>query len=172
MHHGRARHLPNRTKKLECPLCSKTFYSKSGVNALLNSHHTNETTHRCDKCSYATHYSSNLIRHIREKHVKGESTQRMFKCEVCGYRANQRSAISNHWVNTHTEEIKFQCDASGCAYKTNYSTVTCKCIDWSMRLTYSHSFRFPVVFQLFTFKGDPRGKLMNISSVMKHATLS
>ena len=57
----------------------------------------------------------------REKHAEGKSTQKMFQCEVCGYRANQSSTIAEHKVNMHSEEIKFQCDAPGCAYKTNIS---------------------------------------------------
>ena len=53
--HIRARHNPLRFKDIECPLCSKLFYSESGLKEHLNSHHTNETLFRCDKCSYVTH---------------------------------------------------------------------------------------------------------------------
>ena len=118
--HIRARHDKDRAKNFTCSLCSKPFYSATGLNDHLNAQHTNESIYHCEKCNYRTPYSSNISRHMRAMHGTGQLKR--FKCETCEYRSNQRTTVRTHVMNMHTAvEKRFKCDKPGCTYKTNFS---------------------------------------------------
>ena len=119
--HFRARHKQDRAKGFTCSLCPKAFYSSGSLTEHVNAHHINEAVYHCKKCSYLTPYSSNMSRHMREKH--GTGIVKSFECETCGYRANSRSTIRTHTMNMHgTAEKQLKCEKPGCTFTTNFSS--------------------------------------------------
>ena len=97
--HIDALHKPNRDKKLSCPLCTKTFYTRSDVNFHVRGAHLNEKEYKCDNCSYATSYASDLKRH------RG----RRFTCAPRGFRArSQRGGYPPIMKKAHLQDGEIQ----------------------------------------------------------------
>ena len=116
--HIHCRHNPALTKEVQCPMCPKRFYCKSGLNHHVKGFHLNEKPYKCDKCSYATTTSTLLERHQQRRHERGKPNAK-FVCNLCGYGAFSKSESQRHYKTIHTKERKFKCSHSGCDYQTN-----------------------------------------------------
>ncbi|XP_039289492.1 gastrula zinc finger protein XlCGF17.1-like isoform X5 [Nilaparvata lugens] len=68
----------------------------------------------CADCSYETHRSHDLNRHMR-KHTGGKP----FSCEICDYKCAYSSHLKQH-LTTHTGETPFSCNF--CVYKCAHSS--------------------------------------------------
>ncbi|XP_033210170.1 zinc finger protein 717-like [Belonocnema kinseyi] len=91
-----------------CKFCKKRFKVKGSMTRHIDlvHHKTNLNTPQvrfyCDKCSrsYAAKFS--LTRHNREQH---ETIRRHYTCDICGYKALEKSHLSSHITSRHLKQI-------------------------------------------------------------------
>lgn len=88
------RHKERASKWYECAFCD--FRAKYNHNVTLHTNrvHKKAVLHQCPHCD--AHFT-NLNRHVQDCH----STDDEFECGTCGYRANGRSSLVQHIIETH-----------------------------------------------------------------------
>ena len=64
--------------------------------------------YHCNQCSFSTHRSSNLIRHMRI-----HTDEKPFSCHLCPRTFRTNTLLRNH-INTHTGVKPYKCDVDDC----------------------------------------------------------
>ena len=110
----------------KCPFCPKVYPYLSRVKKHIQSH-TKEKPFKCSKCNFNTASEKTFLIHVDRDH--GDKSVRenrlKFKCELCPYRAFQKSRVQSHAAK-HKEERKFPCKFPGCDFKAKFSRVIWK----------------------------------------------
>ncbi|RZC36208.1 hypothetical protein BDFB_014063 [Asbolus verrucosus] len=85
-------------------------------------------SYECGECDFQTYSMVVLLKHFCDtthgnlkENLRGQSSQRWFKCEYCQHRTRRKDHLKNHILCRHTnpEMIKwFQCEY--CSYKTKW----------------------------------------------------
>ena len=102
--HSDALHNPNCTKTLSSPLCSNTFYSRSGVTLHVNGTHLKEKGYICDKCGYATGHPTELKLHHLRMHDEIGLRNFRFTCQSCGFHALSTGGLCTHIRIVHAKD--------------------------------------------------------------------
>lgn len=98
-----------------CPKCPKTFKDRVYLTRHLN-RHDKERPFECKKCVAAFKFSENLVKHMKEKHIRG----RMFDCTQCTSTFKTVEALSNH-TNLHNSGTSFHCELCGKVFAQKYN---------------------------------------------------
>ncbi len=134
----------DKTNRLACLVCSKTFGRKDALNMHFNAAHSKEKSYTCEYCGFGTRYRTSLWGHIRkvhtdpgahpcvipgcskkfadrkslERHLTVHTGERKFKCNDCEKSFKSRSNLNQHSL-THKPEGKYKCPR--CLRTFNYN---------------------------------------------------
>jgi uncharacterized Zn-finger protein len=89
-----------------CPVCSKSFKTKSAVEEHLRTHYRKpEDRYKCDICG---HYISELK--TFKRHLKNHETELQDNiCHYCNKRSPNANALKKHIRFVHETEKTYQC---------------------------------------------------------------
>ena len=95
----------------ECPICKKTIKYANTASKLgehINQHLTmNRRKYFCDLCPNSFIQRGHLIRHVKERHIRGVRKQRVhsgkqFSCDICGKSYSSRGTLMAHNLFKHS----------------------------------------------------------------------
>ncbi|KAG7910892.1 hypothetical protein KL925_002254 [Ogataea polymorpha] len=103
----------HRTKQFVCELCAKTFTRRESMKNHVSSVHQRLKPYKCQygKCALEYSTSSDLRRHVREKHLR--NAEKLFICKGrtadgkvwgCGKRFHRSYQLTGHWKSNRSQK--------------------------------------------------------------------
>ncbi|XP_023230411.1 zinc finger protein 184-like [Centruroides sculpturatus] len=112
-----------------CNICGIRF-SNSGILINHKRVHSEGQKFKCNypNCTFDTKYKSNLLRHVKETHSQGKSSQkqskdtkeRKYRCNTCPKSFILPSALKQHMLS-HSNEKQYSCDICKMKFRYKYS---------------------------------------------------
>lgn len=100
--------------KYKCNKCGKIYKWKRNLlqhDQIVHTIVPSCKLFKCENCNYASHYKSDLARHIGCKHMR----QAKFKCDDCGNSYARKDSMLNHKKYVCKQVPRFVCKI--CGYK-------------------------------------------------------
>ena len=90
-----------------CPICTKTFTSKSKLESHVRLVHMQKKNHQCNHCK-----QSFITRAVFEKHVERahQYHEKTFKCDLCNKSFSSKRELKSHFDRSHTKWYSVSCD--------------------------------------------------------------
>ncbi|KAL0819590.1 hypothetical protein ABMA28_007678 [Loxostege sticticalis] len=110
-----AKHIENTHNRQEfkCPKCSKKFVRHAHVLRHLAQSGCDGSpaaSYPCEICNSTFSRKDNLMVHLRFQHILNNS----YSCKYsCDYQTKNFSKLVKHWLYTHNDPVKFECDICG-----------------------------------------------------------
>jgi KRAB domain-containing zinc finger protein len=89
-----------------CPICQKTFYSRSSIKSHMEVTHKDVADYNCTQCYRKFKTRSNLERHVKSVH----ENHKPWGCEKCGKMFKEKYKLEIH-LHNH-DERKYKCKMS------------------------------------------------------------
>ena len=100
-------------KKFSCPVCKKTFYTRTGLNRHKSTIHDNYKPHKCKTCQAAFPSKQTLLRHNLT-----HTGEKPVECSKCGTKFPTECNLKDH-ETIHSEEQNAQRFQSYQPFKSN-----------------------------------------------------
>nr|XP_046481038.1 zinc finger protein 235-like [Neodiprion pinetum] len=97
-----------------CETCCKTFASKRKLTVHIKYVHSSLRPFVCEICSLAFKMKNALKKHMQIIH---EGSYKLIPCQVCGYKAKDKSRLKDHYVRRHTSIYATSCYICGMQLK-------------------------------------------------------
>ena len=110
-------HSKTRARNIQCPMCSKRFFT----TVLMQKHlctHTNEKPWRCSLCNFEAKWKEMLARHEGACHgnFRRLSNVSFHKCTYCDFTTRFRSGLNRHLIS-HSQDRPYVCTVPGCSFR-------------------------------------------------------
>ena len=115
--HIRDCHSGTRVKNVQCPMCSKSFFTIPAMRSHLQSH-TNEKPWQCSLCNFEAQTKDAVCHHEERRHGKFRKSRKknLQKCNLCDFTTTFRPALDRH-LPLHSLDRQHVCTVPGCSFR-------------------------------------------------------